>query len=474
MAQVQFAAQSYQSRSLPLDGQRCINMFVEMSPPDAKTHAPVFGCSGLIQFATVGGGPIRGMIVVNDILYVVSGSALYSVDLNGTPTLLSGATPIDETNVAVKMQSNGLQVIIVTGQGGYIYTIATAAFSQITSDFFYASNTVAFFDGYFILDKAGTNQFYWSAILDGSSYDALDFASAEVDPDLVVAVLQDHEQLYIFGQRTIEVWYNSGDLINPFVRYTGAMAQRGCSAPLTPVKEDNTVFFLGDDLIFYRLEGYTPTRISTHATESAWTEYPRVTDAFTFSYTEFGHKFIVITFPSAPATWVIDLSTGLWHERESWGTANASYGRWRGNCTVNAYGRILMGDAYSNRIGYLDENTYTEYGFTMRGQIIAPPIQNDRKRIFVSRLEIDVESGVGLTSGQGSDPQIMIDHSDDGGRTWSILQRWASMGRIGEYQTRLRWLRGGQFRQRIYRLNITDPVKRVLIGAYVDLKIGSS
>jgi hypothetical protein len=80
------------------------------------------------------------------------------------------------------------------------------------------------------------------------------------------------------------------------------------------------------------------------------------------------------------------------------------------------------------------------------------------------------EQGVGLITGQGSDPQVMLQFSDDGGRTWSS-ERWRSLGRIGEYRTRTRWLRNGSARDRIYRYAMSDPVRRNLILATTEAEL---
>lgn len=149
-----------------------------------------------------------------------------------------------------------------------------------------------------------------------------------------------------------------------------------------------------------------------------------------------------------------------------------SLGRYRGQVGINWYGLTLIGDAFSGVIGSANFDSFTEYGNPMRALVTSPPIHKDRKRIFMPRFEIDVESGVGLIEGQGEDPQWMLDWSKDGGRTWSEVQVWRSMGRLGAYQKRLRWLRLGQSRQWVMRLQSTDPVRRVIIGAYVDIYEG--
>lgn len=468
MQPIPFAVQSYKSRSLPVSAQRSVNCYAEKEPDDAKTPVAVFVAPGMVSFVSVGTGPIRNLHLMNNIVYVVSGQRLYSVTLAGVVTDLGGSIP--GTNYT-PMADNGTQVCIVNGSNGYIYS-ATGGFQIISDANFHSANSVTFYDNYFVFDWAGTNKFFNSNSLDGTSYSGTDFASAEVSSDLVLSLVNQQENLLIFGQSTIETWYDAGQVNFPFARVDGGTIERGCAAALTPIKEDNSVFFLGDDLVYYRLNGTSLTRISTHAIEQAWQGYATVSDAYSFSYTFEGHKFINVVFPSANATWVHDIATGLWHERESWDINNQSYGRWRGTCALKAFGKVLVGDFYSGSIGYLDATTFTEFGNIQQAMLTSPTIHKDRKRIFISCLEMDVESGVGLNAGQGSDPQIMLDISRDGGRTFGSPQRFNSLGKIGAYLQRVRWLRLGQARQWIFRVYISDPVKRVILRAHADMSFG--
>lgn len=465
---IQFATQSYKSRSLPVSSQRCVNMYAEAQPQGAKTPVAVFGCPGLTSFTTCGNGPVRGMKTMAGILYVLSGTALYSVTAAGVATAVGNA--VTGTGL-VSMSENGTQLMIVNGTSGWVFSQA-AGFQLVSNPNFFSANTVTFFDGFFVFDRKNTNQFFISGLLDGTDYTGTDFASAEVQPDYVVAIVNQQENLLIFGQQTIETWYDAGNVNFPFQRYDGATIERGCGAPLTVVKEDNSVFFLGDDLMFYRLNGVIPVRISTHAIEYEWSTYAVTSDATCWSYTFQGHKWLVLTFHTAGKTWIYDIATSLWHERESWDTNNNTYTRWRANCHAVAYGKDLVGDAFSGTVGYIDQTVYTEYGNIMEGMMIAPTIHSDRKRVFISCLELDMETGVGLTSGQGSDPQVMLSWSNDGGRSWTQPQPWNSLGKVGTYLTRLRWTRQGQARQRTYRVHISDPVKRTLISANAELSVG--
>jgi hypothetical protein len=148
-------------------------------------------------------------------------------------------------------------------------------------------------------------------------------------------------------------------------------------------------------------------------------------------------------------------------------------GRWRGNCAIQYFGKTLVGDVVNGCVGVWDYTTYTEYGCTIRGLITSAPIHKDRRRVFMAALELYMESGVGTIDGQGADPQIMLDWSDDGGRTWSRMIRPASFGAVGQYKRRTRWLRMGQSRTRTLRLTVTDPVRRNIVGAYLDVSLGT-
>ena len=462
---IPFGTQSYKSQSLPISAQRLVNMYAERQPPDAKTDVAVFGHPGIVQFATCGSGPVRGMHKMGGVLYVVSGQRLYSVTSGGVATDIGGSI---SGTAPVSMDDNGSQLVIVNGTNGYLYSVLLG-FLLITDTDFNAAETVQFFDQRFYFDWKDTNKFFGSDLLDGTSYNALVFASAEARPDNVKAMVLNKQILLVFGDKTIEAWQDVGAANMPLERIPGVVIERGLAAPKATAKEDNTVYFLGNDRRFYRFDGLTPIGVSTPAIDAEWQNYSSVSDAFCFSYSWAGHKFIIVHFPTPNATWCFDASTGIPHERDSWDMNGRNLGRWRANCHVSCYDKELIGDAFSGAIGHLSASTYTEFGNVVRALVTSPPIHDqDQKRVFISRLQVDIEAGVGITTGQGSDPQWMLRSSKDGGRTYTTLQKWRSAGAIGNYRTRLRWLRFGQARERVFELTTTDPVKRTIIAASGD------
>jgi hypothetical protein len=430
---VPFAIQSYKSDSLPLSAQRCINGYAEAQPRGTKSPVAVFGHPGIPTFGTCGAGPIRGLFQMNGVAYAVSGSQFYSFDSAGNPTLLG--TGITGHNV-VSMDGNGTQIVIANGTAGFLYNTTTLAFAQIADGDFEPGQTVTYLDGYFIFDWSDLDRFILSGLLDGTAYDAFDWASAEAAPDRILAVRSHQSNLLLMGEETIEYWNHTGALSFPFQRFDGAVVDRGILAAQAHAAEDNALFFTGNDRISYRLDGIRPTRVSTHAIEKEWETYTTVSDAFMFPVGYGGHKFIYTTFPTAGKTWGMDIATGLWHERMSWDATGAE-AKWRINCSIKAYNKVLVGDANSGKIGYLDPATFTEFGDPVRFILTSPPIASRGLMGFMPKFEVDMETGVGNGTGQGSDPQVMLDWSDDGGATFGGPQLWRAMGKVGEYKTRL-------------------------------------
>lgn len=408
---IPFATQAYEHDSLPISAQRVINAYPESEPPDAKTPVAVLMSPGIGDFVNLGQGPIRGFVNLKNVLYAVAGQNLFRVNANKTTLNVGGA--VTGTSL-VSMASNGEQIGIVNGVNGYTYSVADG-FDLITDVNFHSANTIEFFDQMFLLDWIGTDRFFGSDLLDGQVYPQNFFGSAEWKPDDMVAVKSDKMRVVLFGKESIELWQNSGAANFPFVRIEGAGITRGVVGSQAITYEDNTLFFLGEDLIFYRLQGASPVRVSNHAVEQAWRKYIRTDDVQCLAFTFEGHKFIVVTFPSVPHTWVLDLATNKWHERESFDQNNNSLGRWRINCAINIYGQYLVGDAFSGRIGLLSRDLFTEWGNPMKAQFVAPPIHGQGRKLFQRSLWIDMETGTGSISEPTIDPTEKVLLQLDGG-----------------------------------------------------------
>lgn len=401
-------------------------------------------------------GAIRGCLELNGIGYVVAGNTFFTVDslgnFNQRGTLDVGTNPVN-------VETNGQQVAICDGSSLWIYDITTETYAQITDPDFPGAGSFAVLDGYGLFNKPGTGQFYTTSLLDFTSVDALDFATAESSPDDLIRVFVNGGTAWMFGKRTIEPWQNDGGELFPFSRVGNVRIQRGLAAVHAVCEAGGSPEFLGDDRIVYRLEGYTPQPVSNEGVEFHLSRMSRVDDCVAFSYTQEGHVFACFKFPSEGTTWVRDLGTGLWHERK---TGDES---WRANCMMKLGNRQLIGDDSTPRLLEIRTDIYDDDGDEMVAEHVMPAVYDDDKRIPHYRFELDMESGVGSLT--GSDPSVVLDWSDDGGRTWSnFLTR--AMGKVGKYKTRAIWNRLGSAVTRNYRIRISDPVKRVIIAAHLN------
>ncbi len=462
---------AYVARSVNAADNRMINLFPEIIPEGGKEPAFLNRAPGLSLLATVGSGPIRGMwSFSNDAssAYVVSGTSLYKITTSYASTLLGtvvGTGP-------VSMADNGTQLFIAANGPSYIYNTSTNVFAQITDTDFPGAVTVSFLDGYFVFNEPDSQKIWVTALLDGTSVDPLDFASAEGSPDGVVGIIADHREVWVFGTNSVEVWYNSGNADFPLSRIQGAFNEIGCAAPYSIAKLDNGLFWLGSDArgqgIVYRANGYTGQRVSTHAVEWQIQQYGSLSDAIGYTYQQDGHSFYVLIFPQANATWVYDVATQAWHERA--GFVNGEFTRHRSNCQMFFNNTVTVGDYENGNIYAFDLDDYSDNGSIqkwLRSWRALPTGQNNLKRTAHHSLQLDLETGVGLNTGQGDDPQVMLRWSDDGGHTWSN-EHWVSIGRIGEFYRRAIWRRLGmtlKLRDRVYEVSGTDPVKIAIVGA---------
>jgi hypothetical protein len=462
--------QSYVARSVNAADARMVNLFAEVLS-EGKEAAFLQRAPGLRKLATVGFGPIRGLWAFSNddgTGFMVSGTELYKIDNSYTAIKIgnvSGTGP-------VSMADNGTQLFIACGGPSYIYNVDTLAFGQITDADFPGALTVAYLDGYFVFNEPNSQKMWVTQLLDGTSIDPLDFASTEGAPDGLLAVSSNFREIWAFGTNSIEVWYDTGASDFPLQRIQGAFNELGLAAAFSVAKVDNGLFWLGRDRrgqgIVYRANGYAGERISTHAVEWQIQQYADLSDAIAYTYQQDGHSFYVLIFPSANTTWVYDLATQAWHERAGW--TNGAFTRHRSNCQMAFNHEIVVGDFENGNIYAFDLDDYSDNGEIqkwLRSWRALGPGKNDLKRTAHHSLQLDIDAGVGLNTGQGSDPQVMLRWSDDGGHTWSN-ENWLSIGKIGEYYRRVIWRRLGmtlKLRDRVYEVSMTDPVKIAIMGA---------
>jgi hypothetical protein len=481
--------QSYVERSPNFADNRLINMYARTAPSDSKTVGSFFRCPGTTLKATLTGqtgSEVRGLWQLGDYAYAVCGTGFFKIAADYTATQITG--PNISGSGPVSMDDNGTQIFIAANPDGYIYNASTEVLVQITDEDFLGAVTVGFLAGSFIYNVPNSQQFQYTAILDGTDIDSLDFASAEGAPDKLVALHIDHLEAWMFGVYTTEVFGSTGQTDNPYQRIQGAIIEQGCAAAFSVAKQDNSLFWLGRNKqgqgIVYRANGYTPQPVSTDAIEYAISQWSSLDDAIAYTYTQDGHPFYVLTSPSGNETWAYDCKTQLWHQRAYLDPDTGDLQRSRGNCHVLFNGEHLIGDngdglTDTGKIFSMDLNVYADAGAAnkwLRSWRALPPGQNNLNRTVQHALQIDMQTGIGLNSGQGSVPTVLLRWSDDGGHNWSNYHS-ANAGAIGRTGTRVFFRRLGdteKLRDRVYELSGTDPVFVAIQGAELRLSGASS
>jgi hypothetical protein len=469
MPEFAFVGPSYEAANPLQDAQRLINWFVEIDQnSEAKAPLALLGTPGLIVAATGPTAPVRGM-------WTLPGNTRAAVVIGGYVYLFDGMTltqigTIGTTTGPVWIRDNGAGNVIAIVDGSSIgsYNLSTSTW-KLTA---LPTRGAAFIDGWLTFGQPGSQKFftsplYWNGT---ATFDATYFALKDAASDNLVLPIENNRQLWAIGERTTEVWYDAGNQYFPYSRLQGAMLDVGCQAPGSVCRTGKGLMWLarserGENVIVLT-QNYDYNVVSTPAVAYQISQYATLSDAIAFVYTEEGHEFYQITFPSADATWVFDLTTGMWHQRASFDESTGLFHRHRANCCMNLAGKVYVGDFENGTIYEYTRKAYDDAGASLVALRRTPHVwdKGERNRVRQTWLQIEFTPGQGLNDGQGDDPQIMMRMSDDGGFSWGN-EHWTSIGRIGEYKRRAVWRRLGMARDRVYEVRISDPVPRDVVGA---------
>lgn len=472
MARIGFVGPAYALDAVDVAAQRCVNLSIEaLDEQNEPTKVVLRGTTGLKNFTTVSAdAPVRGGIKAGNFALVVCGGNAYKVATDGSCTSVGS---LITTQAPVSMATNGAQVLIVDGSYGYVYEIATSTLTQIVSVDFLGGDVACFIDGYFVTNEPGTQNYQISSLYDGETWNSLDFGAAEGQPDNLVSIAALNGQLWLFGESTTEVHYNSANPDFPFERVPGAVIQRGCAAKLSSATGNQTVYWLGSDRCVYRSVGYQAQKISTSAMDQAFAKYSMVSDAIGFVFVQEGHEYYVLTFPYESKTWVFDGNTSRWHERGQWSSVDDDFRRWRGNCAFSFNEQIMVGDYENGKLYTLDVDTVTDDGERIIRLRRTPHAQNGMLRLFHRSLTIVIQTGVNSESLPTTEPQAMLRWSDDGGHSFGN-ELWRSLGALGHYAKRIQWNRLGMSRNRVYELRIDGYMRPVISDDSIEVEAGAS
>jgi hypothetical protein len=437
-----------------------VNLYVEVQQDPEKNILTMYPTPGLQTFVNFGATPIRGIYERGDVLYAVVGNILYSVNNAGVTTSLGTLLTYSGR---VAFADNGTQLMMVDGTNGYIYNLSTLVFVRITDVDFPGANTVTFFSGRFVVNKPSTGQFYISALYDGLTWDALDFATAESDPDNIVRVMAEAGQLVIYGDKTTEFWGDSGAADFPYARIGSAAIEWGLAARWSLCKYMDALVFLRKNRLgqvqVAIQSGSNGTAISTPEMDYVFSQYTATSDATAFTYMLSGHPMYQINFPTANESWLYDGQSKSW-SKVQYGTS----GRHRGEMQVQLLSKNYVTDYENGKLYRFLDDVYTDDGVNIVREFVGRHQSTGNFSTF-STIWLEMESGVGLETGQGSAPQLMMQISRDGGHEWGS-EIWRDIGAVGKYKARAVFNRLGASRDWLFRFRVTDPIKTVFVAAW--------
>jgi hypothetical protein len=477
-----FIGGSNVSQSLIADCERTVNLYIETAQSEgAKSPKGLFATPGFQRWtggaasgvANVGG---RASLYANGRLFQLWGFGFYEIMADGTCTL-RGAIAQDAN--PGQMIFNGIvggQIGIASGGAVYSFVLATNVFAATT--LVAGISHLAYAAGFGLAFQVTTGKVFLSNLNDVTVWNAGTFFQRSLFADPYQAMFVDANNLvWMIGTDTFEVRYNSGVGTQPFVPLSGLVGAYGIAAPFAYARSAKGNFWLARNAEgigeFVVTTGAGPQSVSTYAIDTAIAGFlrtSRIDDAEVLPYQQEGHTFICLSLPSVPATLVYDVEGQNWTERGKWNAMQGRYDLWAPRTHVEAFGKHLIGERTTGNLYAMDTAYATEIdGTGIRVLRRAPARSNERRREPISQLELVVDNGVGLATGQGSDPTVMLRVSEDGGRTWGN-QLDASFGRIGEFQHRVYWTALGcsQFGDTTFEVTCSDPVPKRFIDALIN------
>lgn len=429
---------------------------------------------------TVGTGAIRGGLpCANGLLYVVSGTKLYSVTSQYVVTALG---TIGSNAGPVSIIESPTQILVVDGTGGWCWDFMASTFAQVIPNA-HTNNTgpsvAAYQDGFGVVNSAASSIIYQSNYNDLSAFATViggtpvaNDAFVQGNPQYVVSIADFIEELWIFKQKATEVWINQGNPGFAFTQLQGVYIPVGCAAAASVAQVAKSLFWLGSDengtAQVFQSKGYEAVPVTPYALAELFGSYGVIADAIGSAYQISGHNFYVLTFPTIGTSWGYDLNSGKWHQRASFN--NGQFQREIANCYFLFNGLNLVGDYLSGNIYQLSNTVYTDNGMPrkwLRSWRALAEAEPQGVPMSFDSLEIVMETGITLPP--GTDPRIDLRFSDDGGYNWNGPFQMPA-GKIGQTalrvkQNRLGATTTGRGLDRVWEISGNDNYQVKIIGA---------
>ena len=479
-----FVGGSYQTRSLIMGADQAINVYMETREvPGSPKQQVLYGTPGLKPEGTVPTARCRGWFTQDGQTWAVFGPALYERTAPGV-YVSRGFIPDDGLDVFFASNGEGGNQLAVSGGGQInVLTLTTNVLTPAALPFVNPV-TIVFQDGYGLVNQLNTPTVWFSHLENFLTWDALDFFTRSGTSDNVVGLAISRDRLFVLGSKIATLYYDSGNVLNPWVPYPGTSTQVGALSAYAIGVYNDTVYYLGQSARGEPKVVGTKTDmqiqvLSTPPIVDFFASCTNLTDVKLAMYSQAGHTFAVFTAPSSSAdvkTYAFDILEKRWAARAGFDSVTGRYTRWAATNITASGNTILTGDAVTGNVYTLDLTTYTDNGSMLRRERMAPYPSAENQWGFIESFELGTQAGVGLPSGQGVAPLVELQVSRDGAQTF-ISAGTQPLGAQGIYLNRTIWRRLGRVRMDrvVFRAVQTDPVACVWgPGAWVTMAPGTS
>jgi hypothetical protein len=479
---------SYQHKYKNFNSQRTINFYPVPSTAEEKnkTMVALFPTPGLDLYSSIPGRYNRGIWVtqvhgLSNRCFTVVDDKLYELTNNGSVVILRGSlTNIGTGSTKVWMVANANnQLGIFHYNASYVLDLSTNILTQITSvQFPNHVTSVAFTDGYTFITADDAVYFCTSNDM-LNNWSSLNVYSPTSRPAPTIAVTTFKEQTFNFTSETIETYYNDGS--TPWIRLPRSTVFVGLVAPETLSTWNDGFMFLGrekdGEAQIYYYDGQSCVPVSPFSITWNINKSNSLRDSYSFmQHTKDGHVLYYLTVPDLNTTFVYDVQTKIWHERQSTQPMQDSngdfvYSKFRGRHSCNFNGVNLFADVYSGNVFKENYSSFTENNNVIIRSRISKTFGQEKAQIDVSSVEFDFNSGQAVLSGQGSVPRLMFKYSKDNGLSFSS-ERLIVLGQTGKFLERARIRKLGTARQWTIAIAISDPIDFMVQEAVAHGSIG--
>ncbi len=469
-----FIGGSQVAQSIIGDAEDTINLYVERLPQSGTNVAALFPSPGFQQWASVHDVGGRALAFPNKRLFAVMGQGVYEFDINGTPTKW-GTVAIDGNPAQIAFNGKvGGQLGIVSGGNVYSFDLGTNTLLPTTRIGGYTH--LAFAGGFGLAFQGTTGKVFLSALNDFTTWDDGTFFQRSLFGDPWQAMFVDENNLiWMLGTETFEVWYNTGTGTQPWAPLSGLVGLYGIAAPFAfGLSAVGNAWVMRNPQGTGQMilsKGSSPQPVSSYAFDTAVAAYLRtgqIADAELLVYQQEGHTFACPSFPTPAKSWAYDIEGQDWTKRGRWNPNKGDYDLWSPRVHTLAFGKHLVADRTTGIIAEMDTNIATELdGTGIRRQRVAPGLVDDLKRIPIDQIELLMDVGLGVQVGQGMDPTVTLEVSQNGGRSYGNELR-CGVGRAGEYRKRVYWSRLGAAADTVFRVTFSDPIPFRIINAFVN------